>query len=288
MKIAISGASGFIGTNLSDYFKKNGNIIVPINRFLLDDESAEKLKEALSDVDVVINLAGTSINHRWTESYKKKIYDSRIFTTRRIVETINSLERKPQIFISVSAVGYYPSEGCYDEYSSTKGDSFLSDICYRWEQEARQVSASVRLAITRFGVVIAEKGGAFKQMTLPMKFKVATVVGPGSQSFAWIYIDDLVMAMKHIIETPSINDIINFVTPEHVTNKEFTETIAKHRKCFIRLTIPQFFLRMILGKASSVITEGQCVIPHKLLDSGYKFIAPTVEKLADILYNKHG
>lgn len=287
MKIAVSGASGFIGTNLSDYFKRSGNIVVPINHSLLADGSVENLKDTLTDVDVVINLAGASINHRWTRSYKQKIYNSRILTTKRIVETINSLERKPQLFISASAVGYYPSEGCYDEYSSTKGQSFLSDICFRWEQEARKVSPNVRSAITRFGVVIADNGGAFEQMTLPMKFGVATVVGPGSQSFTWIYIDDLIRAMKHIIDCPSLDDIVNFVTPEQVSNKEFTEVIAIRRKCFIRLTIPRFFFRLILGEASSVITEGQCIIPHKLLDSGFKFIAPSIEQLADILYNKH-
>lgn len=286
MKIAISGASGFIGTNLTNYLEKKGYLVVALNRSLFQDKSNGKLKETLIGADVIINLAGTSINHRWTKSYKQMMRDSRIIITRKIVETINSLECKPQLLISASAVGYYSTEGCYDELSSVKGDGFLSDLCEQWEQEARKVSPDVRLAITRFGVVIAGKGGAFEKMTLPMKFKVATVIGPGSQYFPWIYIDDLMRAIEYIINQSSMHDVVNFVAPEQATNKEFTKTVASRKKCFMTITVPKMFFDILLGEASSFITEGQCVIPQKLLDSGFSFSAPTAGKLVDILYNK--
>lgn len=286
MKIAISGASGFIGVNLTSHFEEKGYSVAKLTRSLFQHESNKKLKEALTGVDIVINLAGAPINHRWSKSYKQTMYDSRIITTRRIVETINSLEHKPKLLISASAVGYYPTEGCCDEYSSVKGSGFLSDLCEQWEQEARKVSPNVRLAITRFGVVIANKGGAFEKMTFLMKFKVATIIGPGKQYFPWICIDDLKMAMEHIINDPSMSDVVNLVTPEQVTNREFAKTVAGGRKCFMAITIPKFFFAILLGEASSFITEGQCVVPQKLLDSEFSFRVPTVIKLVDRLYNK--
>lgn len=282
MKIAISGASGFIGQNLTNYFKGKGYLVVALPHSMFQSASNTDLKDALTNSDVVINLAGAPINHRWTKSYKQTMYDSRIITTRKIVEIINCLEKKPQLLISTSAVGYYPSKGCYDEYSSTKGDGFLSDLCERWEQEAYKVSPDVRLAITRFGVVIAKRGGAFQKIALSMKFKIATAIGPGTQYFPWIYINDLLDAMQHIINQPSVNGIVNFVAPEKITNYQFTKTIAESKNCFITITVPKIFFNILLGQASSFITEGQCVIPQKLVNSGFSFKAPTIDKLIDI------
>lgn len=286
MKVAITGASGFIGTNLTNYLKKKGNDVVPLNRTLFQDESSVELKEKLTNIDAVINLAGASINHLWTKPYKQIMYNSRINTTRKIVETINSLEHKPKIFISASAVGYYPTEGCYNEYSSVKGRGFLSDLCEQWEQEARKVSSDVRLAITRFGVVISDKGGAFEKITSSMRFKIATIIGSGNQYFPWIYIDDLLKAMEYIIYNPSIYDVVNFIAPETTTNKEFTKAIANRKRCYITIRIPKLIFDIVLGEASSIITEGQNVVPQKLLNSDFSFNAPTTIKLLDLLYNK--
>lgn len=286
MKIAISGASGFVGTNLKKFFEKEGDTIISLNRSLFDDSSISKLKEALTGVDVVINLAGASINHRWTESYKQKMRDSRINTTKKIVEVINSLDVKPSLFISTSAVGYYPNFGCYDELSSVKGNGFLSDLCEEWEKEASKVSSDVRLVITRFGVIIAEEGGAFPKMTLSMRFKLATIIGPGTQHFSWIYIQDLLHAMKHITSHPAIYGVVNLVAPEQITNRDFTKAISRYNKCLLSVTIPRLFFNLVLGEASSFMTEGQCIIPQRLLDSGFSFCAPSTEELAKKLYDK--
>ena len=165
MKIAISGASGFIGKRLSAFLELQGHQIVPLGRAMFRDNMSDQLIARLSQCEVVINLAGATINRRWTTEYKKELYNSRINVTRRLVQTINSLEQKPQLFISASAVGYYPTEGCHDDYSQERGEGFLSDLCCRWEAEAAKVHTDTRLVITRFGVVLSPDGGAFKELS---------------------------------------------------------------------------------------------------------------------------
>jgi len=287
MKIVISGGSGFIGSNLTSYFCNKVNLVVPLTSVHFNgDVPSDELKSALYGADVVINLAGVSINHRWTRSYREKMYESRISTTRKIVEVLNSQERKPQLFISASAVGYYPTQGCFDEQSSAKGKGFLANLCESWEQEARKISPEVRLAITRFGVVLAKKGGAFPLLKLPARFKVVTVIGPGSQLLPWIYINDLVSAMDHIINTSAISGMVNFVAPQLTTNRDMMKAIGKREKSWLSLTIPKFFFWLALGEASTFITKGQCVRPVRLMDSEFNFSASTVEKLLDNLYRK--
>lgn len=274
MKIAISGASGFIGSYLSQYFKKKGYEIFPLSRRIFSDES--ELKNIISNSDIVINLAGAPINHRWTNSYKKELYDSRITPTRKIVRAINESEQKPKLFISISAVGYYPSKGCYDEYNSVKGDNFLSDLCERWEGEAKQVSPKVRLIVARLGVVLAAKGGAFEKMMLPAKLGLATIIGKGSQPFPWISIVDLAHAMEYMINNLNVNGIVNLVVPELITNEKLMEMAAKHYQSFLTVKIPTILFQILLRESSIFITEGQCAEPRKLHESGFVYQTPTI------------
>ncbi len=276
MKIAISGASGFVGTYLSRHFTNNGYVIFPLNRKIFTPESDSDLIDILSQADVVINLAGASINHRWTESYKKELYDSRIITTRKIVDTINRLDHKPKLLISASAVGYYPSTGCYDEYYARKGNGFLSDLCEQWEQEAGRVSTDVRLVITRFGVVLATQGGAFEKMVLPARLGVSTIIGTGSQPFSWIDITDLVDAMEYMINNSSIDGVVNMVAPDQITNRGLMKAVAKHYRSLLTIKIPAFVFRILFGESADFMTEGQCVQPKKLLESGFVFKSSTI------------
>lgn len=276
LKIAISGASGFVGTYLSRYFTDKGYVVFPLNRKTVTGESDSELADVLVQSDVVINLAGAPINHRWTKAYKKELYDSRILTTRKIVDAINRLTHKPQLLISASAVGYYPSKGCYDEYNSTKGNSYLSTLCEEWEQEAERVSPEVRLITTRFGVVLAAKGGAFEKMTGPAKLGVATIIGPGNQPFPWIDRADLARAMEYSIHRSSIDGVVNFVAPEKITNRELIKTVAAHFQSLFVVKIPAFVFRILFGESAVFMTEGQCVQPEKLLKSGFTFQSPTL------------
>ncbi len=276
MKIAISGASGFIGTNLSHYFESRGHSIFPINRATLSDENKEMLHSILSQADIVINLAGASINKRWTNKYKKELRDSRIITTRKIVETINLSKHKPLLLLSASAVGYYHSEGHHNESVFEKGTGFLSDLCEEWETEAQNLSSDVRLCITRFGIVLADKGGAFGKMALPTKFGLIPILGSGRQYFPWIDLADLTRAIEYIIYNEEIKHIVNLVAPETISQNSLIRYVAKHYRGVIPLKIPAPVLSCIMGESASFLTEGQYVSSKKLQESDFVFKSPTI------------
>ena len=160
MNIAISGASGFIGRHLTAFLTEQGHRVVPLGRPMFREGTLGYLVQALSHCDVVINLAGAPISRRWTPEYKRELYDSRINVTHRIIRALGAVRRKPQLMISASAVGYYPLEGTFDEYTNTRGSGFLADLCYAWEKEAKRCPPEMRLVIARFGVVLSPDGGA--------------------------------------------------------------------------------------------------------------------------------
>ena len=138
MNIAITGASGFIGRHLTAFFTEQGHRVVPLGRPMFREGMLGYLVQALSHCDVIINLAGAPVNKRWTPEYKHELYDSRIRVTQRIVRALGAGRQKPRLMLSASAVGYYPSAGTFDEYTNTRGEGFLPDLCYAWEKEARR------------------------------------------------------------------------------------------------------------------------------------------------------
>ncbi|MCD7976973.1 MAG: TIGR01777 family oxidoreductase [Tannerellaceae bacterium] len=283
MKIAISGVGGFIGSYLSDYFKGVGHEIMPLHREMFQPEHQELLNGSIAKSEVVINLAGRSVFCRWTERNKMEILNSRIETTRKIVHAINHSSTKPQLFISASAVGYYPSDGCYDEFHQRKGKGFLPDVCEKWEEEAEKVSPEVRLAITRFGIVLAPKGGAFPKMILPSKVGMGMVLGSGDQSFSWIDIRDLARAMEFIMEHGKIDGPINLTAPEQITNKNFTHIVSRHYNTKVSLHLPESFLKLFLGEAAGFLLKGQCISPLKLIKEGFTFYSPNTTKFLQSL-----
>lgn len=151
MRIAISGASGYIGQHLSSFLEGKGYDVIPLGRDLFKEDCFDELCRCVESCEVVINLAGASINKRWTEAYKQELYDSRIYVTRQLVHAINTRRVKPELFISASAVGYYPAFGEYDEYHDYRGMDFLARLCGAWEEEASACSSDVRLVIIPFG-----------------------------------------------------------------------------------------------------------------------------------------
>lgn len=271
MKIAISGSSGFIGRHLARYFSDSGMDIVPLSHPLLQKATDEELREVLEGCDVVINLAGASINQRWTEQAKHRIMDSRIAVTRRLVVAVNALDRKPELFISASAVGIYPSDGIYNEGSAAEGDGFLANVCRQWEEEAQKLSTDVRLAITRFGVVLASDGGALPLMLLPFRLFAGGKIASGKQGFSWIHIDDVVQAMLFVIDHKALSGVINFVSPQPVSNAVFTEAASMALSRPAWFTVPRFVFRLLYGEGEVFVTEGQRVFPTRLLSAGYSF-----------------
>lgn len=271
MIIAISGATGFVGTHLSAYLKDRGDEIISIPRELFSAEERQTLVGVVSQCDAVINLAGATLDKRWTAAYRREIYESRIGTTHAIVEAINSLRTKPRLFISASAVGYYPSSGCYAESDAKKGEGFLSDLCRDWEAEAARVSPDVRCVIARFAAVLSWDGGAFPKIASPARHRIAIRFGSGMQNFSWIDLHDLLRAVEFVMTHPVIHGPVNMVSPRRINQGQFTRALAHRFRSWLILPLPGVLLRMIRGDASQLILSGQCAYPEKLLAHGFTF-----------------
>ncbi|MCC8153394.1 MAG: TIGR01777 family oxidoreductase [Tannerellaceae bacterium] len=282
-KIAISGATGFIGTYLTTFFSARNYHVIPLHRELFEGDKKEQLKTILSTCDVVINLAGAPILHLWAKSYKKKIKDSRIHITRCLVTAINELPVKPDLLISASAVGFYPSHGSYDESYVGASNTFLSQVCKEWEHEAKLVSQKVRIAICRFGIVLSPGGGAFKQMTLLSQKEIATILAPGTQAFPWISLPDLARAMDFMIQNEKESGIYNFTTPETISYEDFIRQVADKNKSLLTITIPAFLLKMMLGEAASFITGTSYVYPGHLIKQNFSYTYPTIDTFLNSL-----
>ena len=275
MKIAITGASGFIGKKLCDFFLWDNHTPVALSRSTL--ASPEGLISTLEGTDIVINLAGASISKRWTSKYKQEIMDSRVLTTRRLVTALNQMAAPPSLCISVSAVGIYPDSGVHGESSPMRGTGFLTHVCESWEQEARMLKPEIRLVITRFGVVLGKEGGAAPLMLVPFRFFAGSIIGNGRQGMPWIHIDDLANAIQWLIEQKQVSGVVNFVSPQLTNNEQFSKTAAKvmHRPCWFR--IPTFVFQIILGEGHTMVTSGQQVVPDVLIHGGFKFRYPKLE-----------
>ncbi len=281
-KIAISGATGFVGTRLSTVLQEIGHTVLPLKREYFTDNGWETLSNIIAQADVVINLAGAPINRRWTEKYKVELRESRIGVTQKLVKAIN-IHTHVQLLISASAVGFYPSSGCYDESHLTPAPTFLGKLCADWESAALETKPDVKVAITRFGVVLAPQGGAFELMRLPIRKGISILYGNGEQAFPWIDREDLVKAMSYIIDHPYLSGIFNFTTPQSITQKMFTTAVAQHYKVHRQISVPQLAFRALLGESSSFITQGQCVMPNRLLSAGYRFQTPNIEAFLQTL-----
>ena len=275
MKIAITGASGFIGKKLCDFFLRDNHTPVALSRSII--ASPEGLISTLEGTDIVINLAGASISKRWTPKYKQEIMDSRVLTTRRLVTALNQMAAPPSLCISVSAVGIYPDSGVHGESSPMRGTGFLTHVCESWEQEARMLNSGIRLVIARFGVVLGKEGGAAPLMLVPFRFFAGSIIGNGRQGMPWIHIDDLSNAIQWLIEQKQVSGVVNFVSPQLTNNEQFSKTAAKvmHRPCWFR--IPTFVFQIILGEGHTMVTSGQQVVPDVLIHGGFKFRYPKLE-----------
>ncbi|HJE89031.1 TIGR01777 family oxidoreductase [Rikenella microfusus] len=259
----MSGATGFVGSHLQKFLQERGHEIVPIGRELFVPEKRERLSEALSSCDTVINLAGAPLNRRWTAEYRREIYDSRIGTTRAIVEAIRSQEAKPDLFIFASAVGYYPAKGCYGESDARKGEGFLADVCRNREVEAIRVPPQVRCVIARFALIFAPDGGVFHRMAFPARHRIAVRLGSGQQHFAWIDLRDLMRAVEFVIQRPDICGPVNMAAPRRINNGPFTRALAERYRSWLVLPVPDLLLHLFMGEAAQLVLSGQCVYPER-------------------------
>lgn len=283
MRIAIAGATGYIGSHLTSYFETRGHQVVSLGRELFSEEDRSvELRDLLQRCHAVINLAGASIDKRWTEAYKQELIESRVRVTRILVEALNALEVPPELFISASAVGYYAAGKDSDEVHPHKGDDFLARLCEAWETEARRVSSKIRLVVTRFGVVLSKDGGALGRMIrMQRKNRLGAVVGGADRSISWIALVDLCRAFEWIIDHKELQGVVNLTTPETVTQRHLAQTVKRACGGFV-VTVPSGAFRLLLGERADVLLAGQRVFPLKLLETGFMYLYPTVEKLLGV------
>jgi hypothetical protein len=270
LKIAICGKSGLVGTKLEKLFLSQHNEVVGIK--VRPDTSIEDIAEQIKKSDIVINLSGTTILARWSDEYKKKLYKSRIDTTKKLVEAMEMCKEKPKLFLSASAVGIYESNIPHDDNSQKYAQDFLSRLCRDWEAEAKKAQMlDVRVVQMRFGVIFSRDGGAMDKILPPFKMGVGGKLGSGEQMVSWIYINDLVKAVEFIIKTPAISGSVNFSSPYPISNIEQTRILGKvlHRPTFF--TVPAFLVKLVFGEGATVILDSKEVYPTKLLENGFVF-----------------
>lgn len=298
MKIVVTGATGFVGTKLVEQLHALGDRIVVLAR---NSQNASSLfpqssfpnvevvsynpfelgdwAGVISGSDAVINLAGEPLaGVRWTDQRKQEIRDSRIVTTKVLVEAIAQAEVKPQVLISGSAIGYYGTslDKTFDEYSAA-GDDFLANICKYWEDAADVVTGlGVRLVKLRTGIVLG-MGGAIAKMLPIFQVGGGGKLGSGKQWFSWIHRDDLVALIIYTLKNPQVTGAINATAPQPVTNEEFTIALAKAVKRPAFLPVPAAALILIFGEAATVLLDGQRVIPHKAAINKFAFKYPDID-----------
>lgn len=288
MKIAITGASGLVGSQLAPFLTGGNHEVLPMTRkkgkpgtVHWDHESGEIDLASLEGVDAVIHLAGENIaGSRWNDAVKRKIRDSRVLGTRFLCERLAKLQDGPKSLICASAVGYYGDRGSepVDE-NSPPGEGFLVDVCQQWESAADPArEAGIRVAHGRIGVILTPKGGALKQMLTPFKLGGGGVIGSGDQYWSWISIDDVVGGLHHLLMNESLSGPVNLVSPNAVTNREFTKTLGKVLSRPTIIPMPAFAARLALGEmADALLLASQNVQPTLLQQSGYTFRDPELE-----------
>lgn len=302
MKIVISGASGLIGTALTDSLKKDGHTVIPLTRSKSNSEqsihwnieSGEIESEKLENTDVIIHLAGENISGdnpiqgRWTEERKEKILNSRVKGTSLLADTITKLNNPPKVFISASAIGYYGDRNAelLNEKSS-KGTGFLSDVCEKWENSANKAEEKcVRVVHPRFGVVLSKNGGALKAMLLPYQMGIGGIIGNGEQFMSWVDISDVVGSIKHIIDKNEISGIVNIVSPSPVTNHDYTKALGDVLNRPTIFPIPALVVNLLFGEMGNELLLGsQKVSPDVLLNTGYKFNYPRISESLNHVLN---
>ncbi|MFE3448128.1 TIGR01777 family oxidoreductase [Nonomuraea sp. NPDC059194] len=297
MAIIVTGASGLLGRALVGALTEEGERVVRLVRrpptssdeALWQPDKGLVDQAALDGAQAVVHLAGAGLGERrWSEAYRREIVDSRVAGTRTLVTALKKLERPPHVLLSASGAGFYGDTGdrATDE-SGPRGEGFLAELCEQWEAEAAQAeSAGIRTVRLRTAITLSSRGGALKQMLPIFKLGLGAPLGSGGQWWAWISLDDWVRAVLHILRNRDIAGPVNVAAPEPVTNKEFTKALGRAlKKPTMPIAVPGFALRTGLGGfADEGLLIGQRAVPAKLLDSGFRFLHPTLdEALAAVL-----
>lgn len=293
--ILITGGSGMVGRTLSQLLIEKGYRVIwlsreryvkaKIPRYRWDYRKGEIDSEAVEQADMIIHLAGSNLGDgSWTRLKKQKIVESRVQTAKLLFETAKKANKKPEVFISASAVGFYgqeTGEKIFTEEDNPSHSDFLSRTCWKWEAEAFRFKEElgVRTVALRTAFIISKESEAFGKMVLPTRFGLGAPLGSGKQYLSWIHIEDLCHLYLKAVEDSSMQGVYNAVAPEFTTNARFMKTLAREMKRpFFMPPIPAFLLRLVMGQATDMILYGSRVSSQKVQDAGYEFVYPTVEK----------
>jgi uncharacterized protein (TIGR01777 family) len=291
MQFLITGASGFVGSHLSEFLLDRNHSVTGVSRkpparlmqrerfrFVSADTTRPgSWQKAFADADAVVNLTGRSIFGRWSEAVKTEIRESRILTTRHVVQGMPS-GRKGMVLISASGAGYYGSRG--DEVlteEAAAGDDFLARLAKEWEAEALAAAEKgVRVVVMRLGVVLGPGGGAMAQMIPAFKAFVGGPLGSGRQWFPWIHLHDLMAAVLFLSEHPELSGPVNVCAPQPVPNRDLASALGQALKRPALVPAPAFMIRMSLGEFAEVLLASQRTVPKKLLEHQFSFKYPDI------------
>jgi uncharacterized protein (TIGR01777 family) len=289
MRILVSGASGLIGSALVRRLAAPIEVIRLVRREPTSDAAEIRWDPAAGTIDAhrleafdaVVHLAGENIGAgRWTSARKARIRNSRVDGTRMLAQTLAGLARPPKVLVSASAVGFYGNRGDGElDESSSPGEGFLAGVCRDWEAATVPAAeAGIRVVLARFGVVLAREGGALARLLPPFRFGLGGRLGSGRQFMSWVSLEDVVGAIRFLLENESLRGPVNVTSPQPVTNRQFTETLGRvlHRPTV--LPAPAFLLRVALGEmADEMLLSSARVLPRRLLDAGYRFSQTDLE-----------
>lgn len=287
MKIIICGLSGFVGSALRNHFEKNGESVEGLS--IRPATSIETIVHALEGADAVINLAGANILGRWSPSYKRILRESRLDTTRKLVEALLGCSNPPHTLLNASAVGIYDNYHQHDESSRYHAEDFLAALVRDWERCAMEArSDSTRVCLMRFGVVYGQGGGAMAKMLPPFKFGLGGRMGDGFQMISWIHLDDLVRSCAFLIEHREIEGVVNLTAPEPISNLVQTKTMGRILNRPIFFDLPAWLVRLAFGEGSSVMLDSKEVYPKVLQDAGFEFSYPTFDSAMEQIAHTRG
>ncbi|XEC93836.1 TIGR01777 family oxidoreductase [Paenibacillus tarimensis] len=289
MRIAVTGGSGFIGNALVQYLLERGDEVWIITRstgrieqqdpklHVITWEDLASKPERLEGLNAIVNLAGESINQRWTSEAKERILKSRLDAADRIAKLVRALERKPQTVINASGISIYGSSETaeFDESSASNISDFLSSVVEKWEKAANAIQTE-RLVKLRVGVVLGRSGGAFPAMAMPYRLFAGGKVGNGKQWLSWIHLEDMVRLIVFCIDNEQMEGPINASAPEPVTNDGFGRALGKALGRPHWFPVPAFLMKALFGELSVLLLEGQRVLPRKALEAGFRFHYPDI------------
>ena len=290
MKVAVTGATGLIGSALVPFLRSGGHEAVPLRRAPAgrggdgpswDPDTGALSAGALDGLDAVVHLAGENVaGGRWTAARKARIRDSRVDGTRRLAEALAALPEPPRTLVAASAIGFYGDRGdeALDE-SSAPGEGFLPVVCQAWEEAAAPArEAGIRVVHLRIGVVLTPAGGALGQMLLPFRMGAGGVIGSGRQYMSWVALDDVLGGVLHVLRTGGLAGAVNMVAPNPATNAEFTKTLGRVLRRPTILPLPGFAARLAFGEmADALLLASARVEPARLRQGGFAFGYPGLE-----------